>query len=112
MKHFRIKFYGNVVICTDHEYNSRFEEKKAQYSFPELGFKKVGFIIYFNKEKGNLAKFLEYIYEGLVRHFSSDILGYEVADPEDLAKEIIEELKKEMVKELYQKRLEDKRRGN
>lgn len=111
MKHFKIEHYGNVAICNNREFNSLLEES-IQYSFPELGFKKVGFIIYFNKEKGNLAKFLEYIYEGLVRHFSSDILGYEVADPEDLAKEIIEELKKEMVKELYQKRLEDKRRGN
>lgn len=107
MKKIDVRHVSTVVICTDHEYNSRFEEK-VQYTFPELGFKKVDYKIYFNKEKGNLAKFLEYIYKGLVEHLSSDRLPYAVADPEYYAQEIIEELKEKMVEELYQKRLEDK----
>lgn len=99
MKYFKIKFYGNVAICNNREFNSLLEES-IQYSFPELGFKKVNHVIHFNKEKGNLNKFLEKVYEEAVDYYKSDILDIIcIAAPERTAREQIDLLRKEIEEE-------------
>lgn len=99
MKHFKIEHYGNVAICNNREFNSLLEES-IQYSFPEFGFKKVNHVIHFNKEKGDLDKFLEKVYEEAVNYYKSGILDIIcIAAPERTAREQIDLLRKEIEEE-------------